>query len=162
MTFAKGMANGSPIGCTIATAEIADALPGLTFSTFGGNPVTMATALATIEYMERNQVQANAASQGAVLREKLEDLEAEFDFIGEVRGMGLMQGMEIVKPGPNREPDAALAMRLMESARDHGILIGKGGLHGNVIRIAPLLNVDSATMEEGCDLLARAVAGAVG
>ena len=162
MTFAKGMANGSPIGCTVATAEVADAMPGMTFSTFGGNPVTMATALATIEYMERNQVEANAAIQGAVLREKLEELEAEFDFIGEVRGMGLMQAMEIVKPGPGREPDANLTTRLMEAARDQGLLIGKGGLLGNVIRIAPLLNVDRATMEEGCELLARAVAGVAG
>ena len=162
MTFAKGMANGSPIGCTVATAEVADAMPGMTFSTFGGNPVTMATALATIEYMERNQVEANAAIQGAVLREKLEELEAEFDFIGEVRGMGLMQAMEIVKPGPGREPDANLTTRLMEAARDQGLLIGKGGLLGNVIRIAPLLNVDRATMEEGCELLARAIAGVAG
>ncbi|MDD9956496.1 MAG: aspartate aminotransferase family protein [Anaerolineaceae bacterium] len=162
MTFAKGMANGYPVGCTIATAEIADALPGMTFSTFGGNPVSMATALATIEYMERNQVQANAAIQGQILREKLEELEAEFDFIGEVRGMGLMQALEIVKPGPTREPDADRAAGIMARARDHGILIGKGGLHGNVVRIAPMLNVDCDSMQEGCELLARAVTSAAG
>ncbi|MCE2490163.1 MAG: aspartate aminotransferase family protein [Anaerolineae bacterium] len=162
MTFAKGMANGAPVGCTTASAEIADALPGMTFSTFGGNPVTMATALATIEYMERNQVQANAAVQGTVLREKMEDLEAEFDFIGEVRGMGLMQALEIVQPGPERQPDADLAARIMSEAREQGLLIGKGGLHGNVIRVAPLLNVDDATMQEGSELLARAVTSAAG
>ncbi len=162
MTFAKGMANGYPVGCTIATAEIADALPGMTFSTFGGNPVSMATALATIEYMEHNQVQANAAIQGQILREKLEELEAEFDFIGEVRGMGLMQALEIVKPGPTREPDADRAAGIMARARDHGILIGKGGLHGNVVRIAPMLSVDNSSMQEGCELLARAVTSAAG
>ncbi len=162
MTFAKGMANGAPVGCTTASAEIADALPGMTFSTFGGNPVTMATALATIEYMERNQVQANAAVQGTMLREKMEDLEAEFDFIGEVRGMGLMQALEIVRPGPERQPDADLAARIMSEAREQGLLIGKGGLHGNVIRVAPLLNVDDATMQEGSELLARAVTSAAG
>ncbi len=162
MTFAKGMANGYPVGCTIATAEIADALPGMTFSTFGGNPVSMATTLATIEYMERNRVEANAAVQGQVLRDKLEELEAEFDFIGEVRGMGLMQALEIVRPGPSREPDADRAAGIMAAARDHGLLIGKGGLHGNVVRIAPLLNVDDASMQEGCDLLARAVTSAAG
>ncbi len=69
MTFAKGMANGSPIGCTVATPEVADALKGTTFSTFGGNPVTMATALATIEYMEAHQLPQNASKQGTVLRE---------------------------------------------------------------------------------------------
>ncbi|MCY4526458.1 MAG: aspartate aminotransferase family protein [Anaerolineaceae bacterium] len=162
MTFAKGMANGTPIGCTTARAEIADALPGMTFSTFGGNPVTMATALATIEYMERNQVQTNAAVQGAVLREQMEELEAEFDFIGEVRGMGLMQALEIIQPGPAREPDAALAARIMSEAREQGLLIGKGGLHGNVIRVAPLLNVDDASVQEGSEMLARAVTSAAG
>ncbi|MCY3906550.1 MAG: aspartate aminotransferase family protein [Anaerolineaceae bacterium] len=162
MTFAKGMANGYPVGCTIATAEIADALPAMTFSTFGGNPVSMATTLAAIEYMERNRVQANAAVQGQILREKLEELEAEFDFIGEVRGMGLMQALEIVKPGHTREPDADRAANIMARARDHGILIGKGGLHGNVVRIAPMLNVDSDSMQEGCELLARAVTSAAG
>ena len=162
MTFAKGMANGYPVGCTVATAEIADALPGMTFSTFGGNPVSMATALATIEYMERNQVQVNAEVQGTVLRDKLEELEAEFDFIGEVRGMGLMQALEIVKPGPTREPDASRAAGIMAGAREHGLLIGKGGLHGNVVRIAPMLNVDGDSMLEGCELLARAVTSAAG
>ena len=162
MTFAKGMANGYPVGCTIATAEIADALPGMTFSTFGGNPVSMATALATIEYMERNRVEANAAVQGQVLRDKLEELEAEFDFIGEVRGMGLMQALEIVRPGPAREPDADRAASIMARARDHGVLIGKGGLYGNVVRIAPMLDVDGESMQEGCELLARAVTSAAG
>ncbi|MCY3947430.1 MAG: aspartate aminotransferase family protein [Anaerolineaceae bacterium] len=162
MTFAKGMGNGYPVGCTIASAEVADALPGMTFSTFGGNPVSMATALATIEYMERNQVQVNAEVQGTVLRDKLEELEAEFDFIGEVRGMGLMQALEIVKPGPTREPDADRAAGIMAGAREQGLLIGKGGLHGNVVRIAPMLNVDNGSMQEGCELLARAVTSAAG
>ena len=162
MTFAKGMANGYPVGCTIASAEIADALPGMTFSTFGGNPVSMATALATIDYMERNRVEANAAIQGQVLRDKLEELEAEFDFIGEVRGMGLMQALEIVRPGQTREPDADRAADIMARARDHGILIGKGGLYGNVVRIAPMLDVDGESMQEGCELLARAVTSAAG
>ena len=162
MTFAKGMANGYPVGCTIASAEIADALPGMTFSTFGGNPVSMATALATIDYMERNRVEDNAAVQGQVLRDKLEELEAEFDFIGEVRGMGLMQALEIVRPGPAREPDADRAADIMARAREQGILIGKGGLYGNVVRIAPMLDVDGESMQEGCELLARAVTSAAG
>lgn len=158
MTFAKGMANGSPIGCTIATPEVADALKGLTFSTFGGNPVTMATALATIEYMEKHNLPANAAKQGAVLRDKLEEFEAEFDFVGEVRGMGLMQGVEIVKPGTDKEPDAALTAKVMSVALENGLMIGKGGLYGNVVRIAPHLNASDDDIAAGCDLLAKTMA----
>ena len=158
MTFAKGMANGSPIGCTIATPEVADALKGVTFSTFGGNPVTMAAALATIEYMEAHHVPQNAAKQGSFLREQLEELKAEFEFVGDVRGKGLMQGAEIVKPGPDREPDAALTNAIMAAAREQGLLIGKGGLYGNVLRIVPHLNASDDDMAMGCDLLAKAVA----
>jgi 4-aminobutyrate aminotransferase-like enzyme len=157
MVFAKGMANGSPIGCTIATPEIADAVQGMTFSTFGGNPVTMATALATIEYIEKHDVLRNVAEQGARLRQKLEEFQAEFPFIGDVRGMGLMQALELVVPG-TKDPDAARTNALMSAARDEGLLIGKGGLYGNVLRISPHLNISSEDMEAGCALLAKALA----
>jgi 4-aminobutyrate aminotransferase-like enzyme len=157
MTFAKGMANGSPIGCTLTTPEIADAMQGSTFSTFGGNPVTMATALATIEYIEENNLVENAAVQGGRLREKLDEFAAEFDFIGEVRGMGLMQGVEIVKPGTDKEPDAARTNALMDAARNNGLLIGKGGLMGNVLRIAPHLNVSAEDIDRGANILAKAM-----
>lgn len=155
MTFAKGMANGSPIGCTLTTPEIADAVRGLTFSTFGGNPVTMAAALGTINYMEENDLKSNATVQGARLREKLEEFQAEFDFVGDVRGMGLMQAMEIVKPGTDKQPDPQLTARIMSVAREQGLLIGKGGLYGNVLRISPHLNVSDADMATACDMLAK-------
>lgn len=160
MTFAKGMANGSPIGCTIATPEIAEAMKGLTFSTFGGNPVTMATALATIEYIEENNLLENAAVQGAKLRQHLEALQAEFNFIGDVRGMGLMQALEIVEPD-SQTPDPARTAKLMEEARKVGLLIGKGGLYGNVIRISPHLNVVDADVETAAELLGKACAACV-
>ncbi|QPC83826.1 aspartate aminotransferase family protein [Phototrophicus methaneseepsis] len=156
MTFAKGMANGSPIGCTITTAEIAEAVQGATFATFGGNPVTMATALATIEYIEAHNLVENAAVQGAKLREKLEEFQAEFPFIGEVRGMGLMQALEIVEPG-SKTPDKHRATALMDSAKSHGLLLGKGGLYGNVIRVAPHLNVADADMEAAFELIGAAL-----
>lgn len=156
MTFAKGMANGSPIGCTITTAEIAEAVQGATFATFGGNPVTMATALATIEYIEAHNLVENAAVQGAKLREKLEEFQAEFPFIGEVRGMGLMQALEIVEPG-SKTPDKHRATALMDSAKSHGLLLGKGGLYGNVIRVAPHLNVSDADMEAAFELIGAAL-----
>lgn len=161
MTFAKGMANGSPIGCTIATPEIADAVRGLTFSTFGGNPVTMAMALATINFIEKHNLLDNATQQGGVLRERLDELKSEFPFIGDVRGMGLMQGLEIVKPG-TREPDAARTVALMAASRDLGLLLGKGGLYGNVIRISPHLNVSTQDMDAATDIIARACAAVSG
>jgi 4-aminobutyrate aminotransferase-like enzyme len=157
MTMAKGMANGSPIGCTIATPEVADGLKGTTFSTFGGNPVTMAAALATIEYMEQHNIPANASVQGGALRERLEEFKAEFDFIGDVRGMGLMQALEIVKPGTDKQPDPAKATTLMSAARDAGLLIGKGGLYGNVLRISPNLAISGADIQAGCEMLAKAL-----
>lgn len=157
MTMAKGMANGSPIGCTIATPEVADGLKGATFSTFGGNPVTMAAALATIEYMEQHNIPANASVQGGALRERLEEFKAEFDFIGDVRGMGLMQALEIVKPGTDKQPDPAKATALMSAARDAGLLIGKGGLYGNVLRISPNLAISGADIQAGCEMLAKAL-----
>lgn len=158
MTSAKGMANGAPIGWTITTPEIAAAVQGLTFSTFGGNPVVMAAALATIEYIEKHDLVTNADVQGATLRHTLEELKAEFPFIGDVRGRGLMQGVEIIHPGDDKKPDAARTTAFMNTAREHGLLIGKGGLYGNVLRIAPHLNVSSEDMQIGCDLLAQTAA----
>src|SRR5690606_20277663 len=154
MTFAKGMGNGSPIGCTVTTSDIAEAVKGATFSTFGGNPVTMATALATVEYMESHNVKDNATVMGAKLREKLEEFQSEFPFIGDVRGMGLMQALEIVKPN-TKDPDSAIATAIMDRAKDNGLLLGKGGLYNNVVRISPHLNVSDADMEEAMDKLAK-------
>jgi len=156
MTFAKGMGNGSPIGCTIATPEIADALGGLTFSTFGGNPVTMAATLATIEYMEAHDVPSNCAVQGARMAEKLGEFAAEFPIIGEARGMGLMQALEIVKAG-GIEPDAARTAAFVDTCKDMGLLLGKGGLYGNVVRIAPHLNVAAEDMDAAMDIIGRAL-----
>ena len=156
MTFAKGMANGNPIGCTIATPEVAEALQGLTFATFGGNPVTMATALATIEYMEKHDLKTNATVQGNTMKTRLEEYQAEFPFIGEVRGMGLMQGLEIVEPNTTI-PDASRTSQILDAARNHGLLVGKGGLYGNVIRMAPHLNITAEDMNTAMDMLGNAL-----
>ena len=157
MTFAKGMGNGSPIGCTIARPEIADALAGLSFSTFGGNPVTMATTLATIEYMEAHDTPANCAIQGERMAGKLAEFAAEFPIVGEARGMGLMQALEIVRPG-GVEPDAARTAAFVDSCKAKGLLLGKGGLYGNVVRIAPHLNVSSEDIDIAMDIIASALA----
>ena len=156
MTFAKGMGNGSPIGCTIATPEVAAAVQGLTFSTFGGNPVTMAAALATVEYIEAHDLPRNCAVQGARMTERLGEFAAEFPVIGEARGMGLMQAIEIVAPG-GRQPDAARTAAFVDACKDMGLLLGKGGLYGNVVRIAPHLNVSSADIDSAMDIVGQAL-----
>ncbi|MBO0797576.1 MAG: aminotransferase class III-fold pyridoxal phosphate-dependent enzyme, partial [Blastocatellia bacterium] len=139
MTFAKGMANGTPIGATIARKEVADAVSGLYFSTFGGNPVTMRAALATIEVIERENLAHNAKVTGDYLREKLMALQERYEVIGDVRGMGLMQGIEFVKDRKTKEPHPQAVARILEETKKRGVLIGKGGLYGNVIRLGPPL-----------------------
>ena len=156
MTFAKGMGNGAPIGCTIATPEIADAVQGLTFSTFGGNPVTMAATLATLEYIEAHNLPQNCAVQGERMAERLGEFAAEFPIIGEVRGVGLMQAIEIVAPG-GTQPDATLTAAFVDTCKDMGLLLGKGGLYGNVVRIAPHLNVSAEDMDIAMDIVGQAL-----
>ncbi len=156
MTFAKGMANGQPIGATIAKPEIADAYPTLTFSTFGGNPVTSAAASATIRFMEENQLPRNAAVVGGYLREKLEILKEKYPIIGDVRGMGLMQAIECVEDRKTKVPAPKAVLKVFEETRRRGVLIGKGGLHGNVIRLGPPL----IASKEDIDVLVAALDGA--
>lgn len=158
MTFAKGMANGSPIGCTTAIPEVADKYPSLTFSTFGGNPVTSAAALATIRVIEENNLPANARTVGGYLREKLDELKDKYSVIGDVRGMGLMQGIECVKDRKTKEPDPQSVLRVFEGTRKRGVLIGKGGLYGNIIRLGPPLVATKSDIDE----LIQALDGAFG
>lgn len=148
MTFAKGMANGAPIGCTTAIPEVADKYPSLTFSTFGGNPVTCAASLATIRVIEENDLPRNARVLGDYLRGRLEELKDKYPVVGDVRGMGLMQAIECVKDRKTKEPDPGTMLRVVEETRRRGILIGKGGLYGNVIRIGPPLVATKAHMDD--------------
>jgi 4-aminobutyrate aminotransferase-like enzyme len=148
VTSAKGMANGFPIGLTAARAEVAASIPKLTISTFGGGPVSTAAAKAVIDLIEEENLAANAADVGAYLRENLEGLKEKYPLIGDVRGMGLMQALELVVDRESKTPAPAETVRLMEAARCQRILIGKGGLEGNVIRISPPLNVRRADIDE--------------
>ncbi len=157
MVFAKGIGNGAAIGATITTPEVAAAVDRPTIATFGGNPVAMATALATIEYIEQHDLVRNANVQGARLRSGLDALQQRFSFIGDVRGMGLMQALEFVVADGSRKPDAAKASAFVAAARKRGLLIGKGGLFGNTIRIAPPLTVDAAAVDEALDAMAGAL-----
>lgn len=153
MTLAKGMANGVPIGATIARPEVADSMKGMSISTFGGNPVTSAAALATIEVIEEENLVENARVMGLRLREGLEALKEKYPLIGDVRGMGLMQALELV--GENKRPDSEAVQRLFEQTKANGLLIGKGGLMGNVIRITPPLNVTKDQVDQALKVLDR-------
>ena len=156
MTFAKGMANGVPIGATIATPEVADSMQGNTISTFGGNPVTCTAARATIEVIEEENLVENARVMGDRLRGGLNALKEKFPVIGDVRGMGLMQGMELV--GAGKKPDAESTKRLMELTKNHGLLLGKGGTYGNVLRVSPPLNIDKEEVDQALRILDRSFA----
>ncbi|MHB8945362.1 MAG: aspartate aminotransferase family protein, partial [Bacillota bacterium] len=156
MTFAKGLANGSPIGATIARAEIADAWKGPTISTFGGNPVSMAAALATLDVIEKENLPHNAEVVGNRLKQGLLGLQEKYRCIGDVRGMGLMLGMEIVHE--HKEPAADTVAQIFEKTKELGLLIGKGGLYGNVLRITPPLNITAADADEAVRLLDKAFA----
>ncbi|MEZ5353610.1 MAG: aspartate aminotransferase family protein [Bryobacteraceae bacterium] len=148
ITSAKGLANGAPIGVTMARPEIAAKVPAPTISTFGGNPVSTAAASAVLEFIEQNQLAQNADAMGAYLRAGLEALAEKHSIIGEVRGMGLMQGVELVRDRKTKEPAAQEASAVLAAARDNGILIGKGGLYGNVLRITPPLNIAATDIDE--------------
>lgn len=148
ITSAKGLGNGVPIGITVATQDVADKYPGLTFSTFGGNPVSMAAALAVLCVIEEEDLKKNSAEVGGYLREKLEGLKEKYPVIGDVRGMGLMQGLELVKDRQTKEPSPEAVLTVFEETKRRGVLIGKGGLYGNVIRTGMMLNSSKDHVDE--------------
>jgi alanine-glyoxylate transaminase / (R)-3-amino-2-methylpropionate-pyruvate transaminase len=158
ITYAKGMANGFPVGATVASEKVAASLNGLTISTFGGNPMSAVAALATIETIESEGVVHRSAEMGARLRAGLDALAQQHSFVGEVRGMGLMQALELVENRESKKPDAARTSALLEEAKVEGLLIGKGGLYGNVLRISPPMLVSESEIDEGLDKLGRAMA----
>jgi 4-aminobutyrate aminotransferase-like enzyme len=151
MTMAKGIANGMPLAACIATPEIADAFQKLTISTFGGNPVSCAAANATLEIIERENLPVRVERTGERLRAGLEELKRRFPkTIGDVRGKGLMQALELVvdEAGGDRTPNPSAVARLFEETKKRGLLIGKGGLAGNSLRISPPLTVSEAEVDE--------------
>jgi len=162
MTMAKGVANGMPLGVTIATPEVADSFKALTISTFGGNPVSSAAANATIAVLEEIDAPKRAAETGGRLRAGLDRLKSKYArSIGEVRGMGLMQGLELVadETAQDRTPAPEKAVRLFEETKKRGLLIGKGGLYGNVIRISPPLVVSASEVDDALRILDESLAG---
>jgi len=157
MVMAKGIANGAPVGATVTTDEIASAWKGKTISTFGGNPVSMAALCATQDELRDHDAPHNARARGEQLRSALLEMQARHPWMGDVRGMGLMQAIEIVKDPHGKEPDPERTARLIEATLEEGVLVGQGGLHGTVIRIGPSLLITEEEMAEGIGLLERAI-----
>lgn len=138
VTLAKGLGNGMPLGACVTRPEIAAMHKNrLHFNTFGGNPVSMTAGLATLEVIDAEGIQENARRVGDHLKERLTELKERHSLIGDVRGMGLMLGVELVRDRATKEPATAETAQVLELARERGLLIGKGGLDGNVIRIKP-------------------------
>ena len=156
MTFAKGVGNGLALGGVVASAEIMDAFEANSISTFGGNPLATAGALANLKYLLDHDLQGNALKQGARIREILEPVAEQTEWIAEMRGKGLMLAIETVEPGGS-EPDPGRAGALMEGTKAGGLLVGKGGLYGNVLRMAPPLSLTDEEAEEGAAIIADAI-----
>ncbi|MXY09451.1 MAG: aspartate aminotransferase family protein [Acidimicrobiaceae bacterium] len=159
LTFAKGVGNGITLAGVVGRAEIFDSVGALQFSTFGGNPLSAAAGRATLRRVLEDDLQANALAMGRRLVDALTPAVERADFVAELRGRGLMQAMEFVHPG-SIEPDAARAGQVLEECRRRGLLVGKGGLYGNVIRITPMLNVTEAEIDEGAAAIVDALAAA--
>ncbi|GLY69979.1 aspartate aminotransferase family protein [Amycolatopsis taiwanensis] len=155
MTFAKGLGNGLAIGGVVARAELMDSITANSISTFGGNPVATAGAKATLDYLLDHDLQGNAAKLGDRLLTGLRQLGERLDVIGDVRGKGLMIGVELV--GPGGAPNPAAATAALEETRERGLLVGKGGLHNNVLRLAPPMTLTDAEASEALDILAASL-----
>lgn len=158
MVMAKGIGSGFPIGATTTRAEIAAAWKAKTISTFGGNAVAMAAGIATNEVMVRENVPARSAERGRQLRAGLSRLANKYEWIGEARGLGLMQGLELVEDRASKTPSPARAKKLLEMAKEERLLIGVGGLFGHVIRFGPSMLITEAEMDDALGRLEKACA----
>jgi alanine-glyoxylate transaminase/(R)-3-amino-2-methylpropionate-pyruvate transaminase len=145
VTMAKGIGNGCPLAAVVTTPQIASVLSKrIHFNTFGGNPVVCAMGKAVLEVIEREKLQENSLKLGNHILAGLEKLKAKHKLIGDVRGKGLMLGIELVKDRTTKEPAKAECTQVLELCREMGLLLGKGGLHGSVIRFAPPMSISQA------------------
>jgi 4-aminobutyrate aminotransferase-like enzyme len=158
VSYAKGIANGMPMGATLAKAEIADAFTAGSIATFGGNPISATAAAATIGVMVDERIPERAARLGKRMRGRLEQMKEKHALIGDVRGMGLMQALELVRDRKTKEPAAAETTRLQEACKKRGLLVGKVGLYNNTVRIAPPMLIGEAEIDHACDVIDQALA----
>ncbi|MGQ5264084.1 aspartate aminotransferase family protein [Micromonospora sp. ZYX-F-536] len=161
LTFAKGIGNGFALAGVVGRAEVLESVPAISFSTFGGNPISTAAGNAVLDYLVEHDLQANAARVGAILADGLRAAVGGLDCVAEVRGKGLMLGVEFVRAGTN-EPDPALTNRVFEACRTGGLLAGKGGLYGNVLRMGPPLTLTEEEAREGLAILVDAIRSSAG
>jgi 4-aminobutyrate aminotransferase len=159
LTFAKGIGNGFALAGVVGRAEVVNSVPGMSFSTFGGNPLATAAGNAVLDYLLEHDLQANAERVGTLLIDALRPLAERYAVVAEVRGKGLMLAIELVEPG-GLTPSPAATARVLEECRRLGLLVGKGGLYGNVIRMGPPLTLTEAEAREGAEILTAAVAAA--
>lgn len=157
MTAAKSLGNGVPVGATMTRPEIAESFKGAQISTFGGNPVTSVACKAVIDVIEEDKLAENAHEVGNYFQQGLKGLQEKHAVIGDVRGMGCMQAIELVKDRKTKEPAPQETNRLLDEARKAGLLIGKGGLYGNVIRMSPPMNISKADVDEAVKKLDTAL-----
>ena len=156
LTFAKGLGNGLAIGGVVGRGAVVDSFASSSISTFGGNPLSTAGALATLEYILEHDLQANALAVGGRIRQRLREAAAGLPTVGDVRGKGLMIGVELVEPGTTT-PLAEAASAVLQQAKENGLLVGKGGLYGNVLRISPPMAITGADALDGTERLVAAL-----
>jgi 4-aminobutyrate aminotransferase len=157
MTFAKGLGNGLAIGGVVARGDVMDSLGANSISTFGGNPVATVGAGAVLDFLLDHDLQANAATLGTELLAGLRAVAENHPIVGDVRGKGLMVGVELVQPG-GKTPNQGAAAAVLEETRARGLLVGKGGLHNNVIRLAPPMTLTAEELSEALGILTDAIA----
>ena len=153
MVCAKGLGNGMAIGAVVGRADMVDSITANSISTFGGNPIAASYALANLEHIEQERLQERAYKIGNSLFRDLKDLEDRSAVVGEVRGKGLMVGVELVADKETKEPSAQIATQVMEICKERGLLIGRGGLYGNVLRLSPPLIIDEADAARAVETL---------
>jgi 4-aminobutyrate aminotransferase len=156
MTFAKGLANGLAIGGVVARRDLLDGIRGNGISTFGGNPLATAAANATLDYVLSHDLQRNAAVTGELINSGLREAAAQLDIVGEVRGKGLMFAIDLVDRD-TKKPSPPLAAKMLEATKERGLLVGKGGLYGSTLRMAPPLTLTEADAKEGLGIIVEAL-----
>jgi len=162
VTMAKGIGNGWPLAAVTTRREIAEAMTQrIHFNTFGGNPVSMAAGMAVLDIIDEDGLQENSRVVGGRLKAGLEELQTRHRLIGDVRGMGLMLGCELVRDRETKEPAVQETLAVWEAMREMGVLVGKGGLFGNTLRIKPPMCVTAADVDFTLEVLDAAL-GRVG
>jgi alanine-glyoxylate transaminase / (R)-3-amino-2-methylpropionate-pyruvate transaminase len=154
VTMAKGIGNGCPLAAVVTRPEIAQALTQrIHFNTFGGDPVATAQGKAVLEVIDEEGLQARAAARGARFLAGLRRLQDRYDLIGDIRGHGLLLGIDLVEDRRTKAPAREATLRIHESARDHGLLLGKGGLRANVLRLTPPLCLSDEDVDFALEVL---------